>query len=307
MDTQLILLEGLAGSGKSTLGQVLTGMIGRAGHTVQFLHEFDRRNPTQAEAGLEFDRWREQVRDRWRQLIDDITANPSAVTLIDGALLQCPVAEALEQGRQPKEIRDFVDELAAPLASLRPVLIYLHQEDVEQAVRQTYAERESSWQKKVESYLADTPFGKQHDRGGFDLYVELNRQLRTACDDLMGRLGIHTVSIDTSDPDWPAIHRQVTEQMEIPYSWPEVGSEPAGTYDAGEGRHCLEILPAGVALLLVGMYEQPRALIPGLPDQYFVNGKPSEVYLLRDDGGVISRARFVDRTGGDFGCVGIKQ
>lgn len=222
IDVRLVLLEGLAGTGKSMLGRVLCGMITRAGFPAEFVREFDKRNPVQITACANADEWQDAVRHKWEQFLEQARGENQSVTLMDAAFIQCPVSELLERGAEIECIYSFVGRIRDMLIPLRPVVIYLYQQDIELATRSTFERRSSTWQQKVTTFLIDTPFAQKHPQTGFDLYLELNRQTRHICDELIEKLPFRILRIDTSRPDWPTIHRRLAADFGVPFSPPDL-------------------------------------------------------------------------------------
>jgi len=215
VDTRLVLLEGLAGTGKSTLGQILCGMITQAGLPAEFVHEFDKRNPVHVGPAVGGEGWQDAVRDKWQQFIRQAGTENRPITIMDAAFLQCPVSELLERGVETRLIHSFVEQIRDLLLPLRPVIIYLYQQNIESALQTTFAGRNGKWQQKVITFLVDTPFARRHTQSGFDLYLELNRQTRQICDEIVGKIPFRVLQVDTSGPNWPVIHRQVAENLGI--------------------------------------------------------------------------------------------
>ena len=213
--TRLVLLEGLAGTGKSTLGQKLGEMLTHAGFPAEFIHEFNKRNPVQVGDLTGVVEWQEAVRDKWEQFLQDTLRENQSITLMDAAFLQCPVSELLERGADTGHICSFVTRIRDRIQTLRPVVIYLYQQNIESAMRSTFESRSTTWQQKVTTFLIDTPFARKHSATGFDLYLELNRQIRQICDEIVEKLPFRVIRIDTSRPHWPTIHWQLAADFNI--------------------------------------------------------------------------------------------
>ena len=154
----LILIDGIAGSGKSTLGQSLYRAIRLNGRAAEFYHEFHRPHPilnVEAETDSE---WVQQSLSRWRRFVDRISGQ-DGVAILDGALFQCGIGTLFERGADPQAAIVYGQRVVDVIRRLEPVFVYLHQEDVETALREVREQRPESWAKRVEETFAELPYG----------------------------------------------------------------------------------------------------------------------------------------------------
>jgi hypothetical protein len=285
IETRLILIDGIAGSGKSTTGQRLYRVLHLNGYSTEFYHEFCRPHPV---LGVEADSvsdWIEQSATAWRQFIRQLSGQDT-VAIFDGALFQCGVGELIERDADDETVADYVRAIAELVTSVRSAVIHLYQKDLETALRRICDRRPAAWRRRVFTLFSDTAYGRRRSLDGFDLYLDFNRSLRRLSDSLFETLDMPKLAIENADLQWDAHFERICRflglrQVIDPFN----PHEYTGDYiEKGKNRHCRIHVSEGM-LMVEGLFRIAKGLLPGHDDALFVQTWPDELTFTRDDSG----------------------
>lgn len=285
--TRLILLDGIAGSGKSTTGQRLFRALNLAEVQAEFHHEFARPHPVLDINESTIGGWVEQSHHKWTAFADRMRGG-GIVTILDGALFQCGIGELLERDARDGEILDFVDRLQPIVEPLEPLLIHLYQDDVETALREVYNQRTKAWRHRVGTVFQSTTYGRNRTLEGFDLYLDFVRNLRRLSDLACDSWGLEKTAIRTGDDRWDERMERILRLLDVhPANDPFRPDDYAGEYVVDTtGQRCV-IREAGGYLQVEGLFEIVKRLLPGMGDTLFVETWPDILAFGRDDVGCV--------------------
>jgi hypothetical protein len=224
MNTNLILIEGLMGSGKSTTAQRLWLHLRRQGHDARWFFEYDTEHPLWrgedttriAEAGaIEPSYLEETLMTRWRDFADSKAG--AEVTILEGTLTMVSFLLAMEVPID--KIRDHVLSVQRLIARLNPVLIYLRHGDAAAALRVVCDERsteEFSFEANLLQWLAKLPYGRSHDISRFAGLAGFNKDVRDALESLFAQLAVRKLVIDVTKGTWASRERSLTDFLGLP-------------------------------------------------------------------------------------------
>jgi hypothetical protein len=99
-------------------------------------------------------------------------------------------------------MRGYVDDIVAAIKPLRPLLIYFHQEDIDEAIRAIGAERGDAWVRYQVDWKLRSPYALRHGLTGLEGLIDLYRDYRRLTDRLYRSLDIPKISIENSGRDW---------------------------------------------------------------------------------------------------------
>ena len=200
METQLILVEGCPGSGKSSTAQFLCRQLQRAGQECRWYHEEERPHPVAATRGLSHARGRSQ-----RAKV------------------------------KPTRIAKLIHRMAELCAPLQPALFYFHQPDYAAAMRHILDERGPGIEELYIRRTEASTYGKRRGLQGFDGLVQGWINTRNVMEELFTELDLPKLSIDNTAGDWGSYYRQIGEFLTLPIELHSAGSpeslrEYTGTY-----------------------------------------------------------------------------
>jgi len=292
MRAKLILVEGLAGTGKSSTGQKLFRIINENGESVDLIHEFNSSHPVSRETISNISDWHNNVIRNWSVLVNRLKIN-KLIVIMDAAYMQYPIGELLEQGLDQGKIFDFVDQVTGTIKAINPALVYFRNKDIDKAITKIYEERESSWQSKVCNFLNDTPYGRQSNLSGFDLYLDFNHNLANICDTVYAKCHFDKLKIDFQLPDPDRNILRICEFLELPFNKPQIDLAPyPGQYhESGTGKRAV-ISTKNDMLEISGLFSIVKSLLPKQKDSFFIYGKPYELNFSRDGSGRINGFRL---------------
>ena len=214
INTKLILIEGMAGSGKSTAGQKLLDLLLEKEFKAEFYHEFSDKHPVIDYTKSDINSWISETIQRWKELVDNISKEKKII-ILDAAFFQCTVGELLERGAGEKEINDYAFEILDIIKPANPVLIYFYQNNIVSSLKRVYEGRNQKWQNKVCTFLNNTAFGQSNIQTGYELYLQFNKDLRKITDDIFKQVKINKLAIENSKPDWPVIGKKIFQFLQI--------------------------------------------------------------------------------------------
>jgi hypothetical protein len=213
LQTRLIIIEGIMGSGKSTTARWIAARLEAAGLRALAITERIEPHPVRGTDGLDhwFQPWldvtAEGLADRslakWRSFVADARAAETIHTL-DGQLFHGDLTNLFLMEATPAAIAkycDTVNEIARPL--------YFYQADVERAIRTIAAERGEEWVKYQVDWKLQAPYSRRLGLTGLDGLVALYKDYRALTDELYSGLDIPKLAIDNSQQAWDVYYQQI--------------------------------------------------------------------------------------------------
>jgi len=287
LDTRLILIDGIAGSGKSTIGQRLYRQLHLNGRATEFYHEFHRPHPIlDIEADSVID-WTEQSVAKWRAFVQRLSGQNNIV-VADGAVFQCGVGELLERDADDGVIMGYLQTVVESLKPLRPVLLYLYQNDIKTSIEHVREQRPAAWRDRVVTMFSNTPYGRNRTLEGFDLYLDFNRSLRRLADSSFDIFAVPKLKVENSDYQWDMHFDEICRFLDLPHAAdPFQAEDYQGEYEElGGERHC-RMTANDIALSVEGLFKIKKCLLPKQDDTVFVQTWPDELTFAKDQAGKV--------------------
>jgi hypothetical protein len=223
-DTQLILIEGLPGSGKSTTAQWLCHVLEAMGAGAEWWHEQDAAHPVYRYDALQ-DATRSghavclahhaAARRRWQAFAEERT-RAAGLSILESSFLQSPVTSIQMCGGSVDEMRRHIADTVSMLAPLKPLLILLGQQDVEAVYRGLKRHRGPEFEVFLFDVLRTMPFGAAYAADARAGVIELLRAYAGAVDDLVGDVPFDTVRVDVSGGRWDDYRATILAALGVP-------------------------------------------------------------------------------------------
>ena len=219
MTPGLILVDGFAGSGKSTAAQRLWLHLVRSGREAVWFHEHEAAHPifeygeVEELLRLDLDAFEEQIAGAWQAAAD--IAGPPAVRIVEGAFFQIPIAVMVAMNAPAARVRAMILRLDASLAGAGASLVYLSQPDTAAALARVESRRGREWIDAIVGVLSQSPYGRRHNVRSLAGLIRYYDRQRAIVDAVLPRLAVRRLAIDVSGESWKRYDRQMTSFLGI--------------------------------------------------------------------------------------------
>lgn len=219
LKAKLIVVDGFAGSGKSTSAQRLWLNLVRGRHAATWHHEHESNHPI-FEYGevdellhLEPGPFEERVLAGWDAVAH--AADAPDVRIIEGSFLQLPVGVMLALNVPAARIQTMLRRLDAAMARAGASLVYLFRPDLRAALIEIGDARGVHWLEAMTAALGQSPYGRTHRVRSLDGLIDYYRRQRAIVDSAFPRLTVRRLAIDVSGRRWEHYERQMTTFLGI--------------------------------------------------------------------------------------------
>lgn len=210
------------GSGKSTTMRFVAKALEEAGRPAFGVHERADPHPVRATDELQhwFEPWRESTAEqlasraisRWRSFAEEVR-NGISVPVLDGQLFHGDLTNLFLMEASFDQLAAYCDRLAQLIRPLRPLVVYLRQENVERAVRTVSAERGEAWVQYQVDWKLKGPYAVRRNLVGLGGLIALYQDYRRMTDALFDRLTLEKMVIENSERDWTQYNQQICERL----------------------------------------------------------------------------------------------
>jgi hypothetical protein len=221
LQTRLVIVEGIMGSGKSATACWIAARLEAAGRRALAITERTEPHPVRGTDGLDhwFQPWLDitakGLADRslakWRSFAAAAQAAETIHTL-DGQLFHGDLTNLFLMEATPAAIAKYCDAVVDIVRPLAPVLIYFYQADVERAIRIIAAERGEEWVKYQADWKLQAPYSRRLGLRGLEGLIALYKDYRALTDELYVGLDLTKLAIDNSQQAWDTYYQQIHAQ-----------------------------------------------------------------------------------------------
>lgn len=227
MTARLVVVEGIMGSGKSTLSRFLARQLLLSGMRVVHVPESARPHPTNVvRLPHEPPVWEEldavgvaarSVR-RWRGFVRRL-GPASPVHVLDGHLLHWDFTALMLSDAPPSLLRRYARGVFSVLQGVDPAIVHLHQADPRPALRRVADMRGREWIRRQMVAKLEAPYPRRKGYDGLEGWLELSLDVCAWANELLPAAGLRVLSLDTTAGRWRHHQRRAAAFAEIPGKW----------------------------------------------------------------------------------------
>lgn len=212
MKTNLIIVEGLPGSGKSTTAMMIAEELKNKEKQVVCIDEGVQNHPADyADYDFpDFEIEHEKILEKWRSFAEK--ANKDTIYVFNCIFLQNPMCETMMRfGMEEEDSKRYIAEIAEIIKPLNPIIIYIDQPDVKAAIDNVLNERGNDWLNAVIDYHVSQGYGKQNDLHGYKGYIKCLEERKIRELNILQGIDIdyYTISQDMSTEEFAELFASV--------------------------------------------------------------------------------------------------
>jgi hypothetical protein len=229
-DTKLIVIDGIMGSGKSSISSLVTGQLRRNGRPA---HRYGNRSQGLRAAPDELRRVLWELPDRagvwgivgpaelaersmaaWQRFAAE-AALADEVCVFDGRLFNGDFAGLMMMDIGEERLAGWVSGVASLAAPLCPRIVYLNTPCVDRALRRTAALRGSRWVESQVRWKTRSPYCTARGLTGVEGWIALYVAYQDVSRRLLRASGLPFLEVDVSALSWWSTHRSILDFLGI--------------------------------------------------------------------------------------------
>lgn len=223
INTKLILVDGITGSGKSTTAHYIARQLERNGIKVKWFYEEEKGHPLdplkikkkKKESESEFcRRYMKKFIEAWKIFVKKVEKDDK-VYIIESFFFQDNLLDPISNDFDKLETKTYSFEICDTMKSLNPTLIHFYQEDVGKAMRRNWNRRGEQWKNWLIKREAKTAYCKNRKLRGSKAPIGLWSELTNISKELFKELDFKKIQIENSKQEWDKYRKEILEFLKI--------------------------------------------------------------------------------------------
>ncbi|WP_127529290.1 P-loop NTPase family protein [Paenibacillus kobensis] len=227
VNTKLIMVEGIPGSGKSTTAQFISQVLNSRGYHHKWWYEEEKGHPVyiyddynsmqQVVDELTSGNYRDIMKKaliKWKEFVSSIQSS-SEIIIVDSCLLGYLTWSLFPFDVPEQDILRYVMDVEQIITPLNPQLIYFYQEDVGAALKKICVRRGGNTEENFIRASTQSIYGQRLGLNGFEGMVSYWEEYRRITDEIFRNLHCSRISIENSEGNWSLYGEKVLDFLDI--------------------------------------------------------------------------------------------
>jgi thymidylate kinase len=228
-DTRLIIVEGVMGSGKSTISKMIAQRLRQHHYKSKLVPESFREHPVSVTRTLTH--WHQilvehtiesfiaQSQQNWQAFVTTALQTPT-IAVFDGQFFHGDMTSLFIANASRTQLVQYSNNVAEIIQPLRPVFIYLYQDDIAKGLERTVAIRSKSWLRRQIEWKVDSPYCAERGYRDTTGWIQLYRDFRSLTDELYACLAMPKIAIENGEGKWRDYEAQIFTFLALPDARP---------------------------------------------------------------------------------------
>jgi hypothetical protein len=212
--SKLILVEGLTGSGKSTMAHFIARQLHGNGISARWVHEGEVPHPFLIDLETSVSEYMTETKSNWDAYIDQV-ASSDQVHIIEASFFNNLFESLLAHNVESAEIMQYMADLQSISHPLAPILVYLVQENLSQALARNFERRGRGFRDFVIELTTSTPLAQERGWQGYSGMLQFWQAFVAFTDVLFAHFPGQKLMIDNTAGDWADYNQQVVDFLGI--------------------------------------------------------------------------------------------
>lgn len=216
---RLIILDGIPGTGKSTMAQYLYFQFKFNGYRARWFHEeelwhplfYPQKNIQKIDNPPELQSFMENWPLQWNRLFTYLSEHD--LLILTSYLFEDGARVLFANNIGCSKISEFLQIILTIISSLDPFLVFLYSSDVKKNMLDMWLKRGSYWMRYFCGVDELTPFAKVNDLHGTSASLILWSEFQNCCMKILKENKIKHTTIDIRSGEWPLFYKKLIEDL----------------------------------------------------------------------------------------------
>ncbi len=221
INTKLILIEGISGSGKSSTAHYLSRQLNQNQIKNRWFHEeekghplsYDRQKPL--DPGIDRTRYFiENYPQQWADFAKKIEEY-EGVCIVESFFTQFSLIPLIMKSYSKDSIMNFMKSLYQQIEPLNPIIIFNYYNDVKYGLDLNLTRRGKDWENWYLKNLSASAYAKENNLDGYATALSVMKSLSDNSKEFMNTIPNQVIELEISSQNWDQYYQYISEKLNI--------------------------------------------------------------------------------------------